>query len=941
MWFKSKTQHADPEVRRKYVEQLPAGDASLLSAALEDPHPDVRCAAVERLDDLEVLQNLSAADSDPQIRARATARLQTILSGSCSDSLPLQQRGEFLAACDDPRLLAYVARSGDEPQLRKQAMHRLLDGDGAAPGLGAVLCDIAADDPVSELREAAAKAIVAEDELATLVQRSRGRDKTVYRLAQKKLERIRARAAARADLERCVAETEALLARDTDAELAAAETRLAALDSDWQAATGVLEDSVDAALRTRYEIARDACAARFGAARALKRRRDEILTALQAHVDGKGNDEVAELSRRWHDLGEPQPSEARQFDRLMHAAHEIDSQRDREEQRAERCQALIDAAAGALEGEELSAGDIASLEAQWRTLPLPEDSAVRQPLQAAFEAAVQKLRGRLERQQGELAREEQRIVALLDRYEEALTGGQLRDALSAHDKAASALGKLEAPAAVRKPLEERLRAFEPRMAELRRWRHWGTARARESLCVRAEELIGSALKPPAVAREVRAIRDEWQKLDKADGAASKPLWERFDAACEKAYAPCEAFFAEQKQQREANMALRVTLCEKLEQIAQQTDWDNPPWRDLANALRDTQREWHRGGPVDRRQKKKIDKRFRAANKAIEVHLDARRQAEIERREALIATVEGIPENADLRDAIRIAKNAQRDWKPLVQADRKTERQLWTRFRTACDAIFERRKSQIEAADQERAHHLAEKKAVCDQIEQLIAQVGQDEQATAPAEARRQLNRLRSGWQRIGPVPRDEQRAIDQRFRGACESLGRLCDEADEREAQAQLEAMREMARRCDAFEHALSAGEELDPVAVEDAIGACAGNRDMAPLAQRLERIGQAAGGDARAREQVVRSLEDNLAQRRQICLEMEVAANIDSPPEYQQERMSWRVNQLSASLSGSRERRDAAALQRAWFETGAVPASEQAALEARFERALQALGRS
>ena len=48
-----------------------------------------------------------------------------------------------------------------------------------------------------------------------------------------------------------------------------------------------------------------------------------------------------------------------------------------------------------------------------------------------------------------------------------------------------------------------------------------------------------------LAVEVKNLRNEWSALDQQHGGVPKALWERFDGACEKAYAPAARYFAEQ------------------------------------------------------------------------------------------------------------------------------------------------------------------------------------------------------------------------------------------------------------------------------------------------------------------------------------------------------------------------------------------------------------
>ena len=69
------------------------------------------------------------------------------------------------------------------------------------------------------------------------------------------------------------------------------------------------------------------------------------------------------------------------------------------------------------------------------------------------------------------------------------------------------------------------------------------------LCERAEALPAAALDPKRLAVEVQNLRNEWKALDQQHAGVPKALWERFDHACEKAYAPAARHFAEQAARR--------------------------------------------------------------------------------------------------------------------------------------------------------------------------------------------------------------------------------------------------------------------------------------------------------------------------------------------------------------------------------------------------------
>jgi len=73
---------------------------------------------------------------------------------------------------------------------------------------------------------------------------------------------------------------------------------------------------------------------------------------------------------------------------------------------------------------------------------------------------------------------------------------------------------------------------------------FGQHNARVQLCERAEALAAETHPPAQLAREVQKLRAEWKALDEQHAGVPKSLWERFDGACEKAYAPAARHFAE-------------------------------------------------------------------------------------------------------------------------------------------------------------------------------------------------------------------------------------------------------------------------------------------------------------------------------------------------------------------------------------------------------------
>ena len=82
----------------------------------------------------------------------------------------------------------------------------------------------------------------------------------------------------------------------------------------------------------------------------------------------------------------------------------------------------------------------------------------------------------------------------------------------------------------------------------------------------------------------------------------------------------------------------------------------------------------------------------------------------------------------------------------------------------------------------------------------------------------------------------------------------------------------------------------------------------------------------------LLQGLAENLARRQELCLRMEIAAGVESPPEFQQARMEFQANRLAEAIGHGEadpvgELED---LQRAWHLSGCGPNKEDEALQAR-----------
>lgn len=161
-------------------------------------------------------------------------------------------------------------------------------------------------------------------------------------------------------------------------------------------------------------------------------------------------------------------------------------------------------------------------------------------------------------------------------------------------------------------------------------------------------------------------------------------------------------------------------------------------------------------------------RYQAARQAAFVKTQELREAEdwerwanVPRQEALIAKAEALIAEEDESKLADRLKELQDEWRNVGPVPQKKSRELWERFKAACDKIYERVKVTRARANEEMLANLARKEAMCEHVEVLAE--SDDWEKTAE-----EIKQLQNEWRRIGPVPRKRSDAVWKRFRAACD-----------------------------------------------------------------------------------------------------------------------------------------------------------------------------
>jgi hypothetical protein len=866
---------ADPVRRAIAAAELPPDSDELAALLAHDPAPEVRIAAANRCANLAALAGAWEHETDAAVRAA----LEPTLVGVLADRADSGGAAAFLGGepCTDAIRVA-VVRNAPEMERRRSAI--------AAIRNEALLVDLALTAEHAETRIAAAVRVHTREALQKLLDAAKNKDKGVVRVARTRID-------AMANHDDKAAEADSILAQLE--ELAAKPgpilTAVVLLNRRWQA----LDLQGDAARLARCEAARAALQARFDREHEEHRLRTRFEKGLKdwlGRADPLASPDA--LAVALTELAALREDALKLADSV--ALGKLDEAERRIEQWTQELQALAGAEALVVEAEQLAAGtaiDNAKLPERWQAL----DRQTRTPaLTRRFEAALIVIEGRRLAQvraaEQETAGARQQVHALLHTAEQALAAGQLQAARSAAEEIRA---RKAGAGTLPKPTVQRLSRLVQQLTELERWESFGQHHARVQLCERAEAAAKLTLDAPRIAAEVQKLRNEWKTLDQQHAEVPKTLRDRFDHACERAYAPAARHFAEQAALRKHARKQRDEFIDVAQAHASTLLAEPRDWRAIERWLRDTHRQWQDGdlGSVEPKAWKSFDARFRAALAPLHDALGAARDEAKARRVALIEEVAALAPKAMERDAAARVKAIQEKWKAQAKElvlPQRDDRALWERFRAACDAVFEARVAKRKQQDEAKHEGRRALEAICADLEQLGQSTDNDE-----TQLRRALRDLSDQWKQKTRSSDPALRGVESRFakaKAAAEAA--LSGRARAREA-AVWQTLAAKERQCEALDAMLISGEgAADAAAVNEqwtALPALPVAWEKAMLGRRDAAL--AAFTDDGAAEAYRTRIASGAESRRDVLLELEMSLGLECPPELQARRLSLQVKKL------------------------------------------------
>lgn len=734
-----------------------------------------------------------------------------------------------------------------------------------------------------------------------VLQAMRNTDRRVSRLMQARIEAGARQALCELQAMQCVEN-----ARQLVQDVKLTPNQVVDLDRTWVAIA-----MPPASLQQEFELLRTALGERLVAQAALQRAVLDVLVELRRMVsassvlppsDIAGMLDAMEAELAQFSAATEAPSLPKHL--LQEFAHEHQSLRKMLDSLEQRHQAIVarQDALAQWEAQQPLSLKKETLQQLWRALPsvpgnLPD--AVLEALDARFDTLLRQNTAPVQANQPAIEKKPQALKqdfsSALEQMESALESGLLQAAAEC-DRTLRAIDANAAHAS--ESQMARLSGARAELAHLLGWAKWGGNVSREELVRAAAELPAQQLPLPELAKKVSGLRERWKSLDVSAGPVAKELWVRFDSACTTAYAPAAEHFKQLAEERRQNSLKAQAMIAELRLFATKSllaagGTSAVDWKAVAQHCQNQRQAWQRLGTIERKEKKQLDAEFAQVLRALADPLDNQRKIEIRRREQLIAEAGEI--RPDDRAALDTLRGLQERWQECAKSlplDRRDEQALWLRFRSACDAVFARRKEVAQAADVDRQAQLQAKETLCATLEAAVQE--------PDAVIRKILRESQDAWAHIGFVPRASEPSIEARYASAVAALQLRLDSAKRLAQAAQLHALSEKLRLCHVLERALVDSRLMDVSCLEQWAMLPRLSDDIeGALQKRFSAVQAALQVNDRA---YAAMLEANRAQLSQEILRLEIVAGLDSPAELSRERLKMQVEVLQSSLRMGRK---------------------------------------
>lgn len=295
-------------------------------------------------------------------------------------------------------------------------------------------------------------------------------------------------------------------------------------------------------------------------------------------------------------------------------------------------------------------------------------------------------------------------------------------------------------------------------------------RMRQEIIEEIKELVNSEESINKTFQEFRELQNRWREIGAIPQQNLNDLWETYHHHVEKFYDYIKINKELRDLDLKKNLENKILLCEKAESLILEPN--------VVNAFASLQKfheSWREIGPVPKEKRNEIWERFREAtskiNKKHQHYYQEMKETQRKNLDSKVLLSEKAEEISlepleNHKDWVRRTNDIlelQKVWKTIGFAPKKDNNKIYSRFRSACDKFFERKRAFYAQNLQEQGSNLQAKLELCLQAESL-------QESSDWKKATDEYILLQRRWKEIGPAPRKHSDQVWKRFRNACDKF---------------------------------------------------------------------------------------------------------------------------------------------------------------------------
>ena len=268
--------------------------------------------------------------------------------------------------------------------------------------------------------------------------------------------------------------------------------------------------------------------------------------------------------------------------------------------------------------------------------------------------------------------------------------------------------------------------------------------------------------------EMKMLQELWKATGGAPDDASDELWNQFRQVGDDFYAARNKYYEQQDHLKSENTAKKQELMNLIAPFATYTSTKPSEWKEATEKVLEYQKAWNEIGPASQETNTLLWGQYRTAiNSFFERKsnffktLDQERKENLNLKTALCEEAEKLKDSNEWKKATERIKALQEKWKSVGPVPDRDSQRIWKRFRSACDAYFERKEHHFAALSHDFEDNLNKKIALCEQAENFAKAENKPELIQA-------VKDLQTEWTSIGQVALKEKEKIWNRFRAACD-----------------------------------------------------------------------------------------------------------------------------------------------------------------------------